>query len=210
MSKPTSLAGLEKQHAELQRLINRSSLTIDPLVSDFSHAVGQWRQDRTSQFWSRTAIRCLCAAVEARLFTFRKMAEEMALVSGVQFNREEVEILTEQKASIGPKGILTTRPGFIPFPDSVKESFRLFGKAVGATITIDYGVAGFSMLCKTFEVRNRLMHPKQPFDVQVSTQDVDTADHGIGWFSDAYGKVMEECHAHIGHTIAAMMKSHGA
>ena len=46
-----------------------------------------WRLDETSQFWSRTTIRCLCAAIEATLFSFRKMAEQMAPLSGFNFQR---------------------------------------------------------------------------------------------------------------------------
>ncbi|MEI9960658.1 MAG: hypothetical protein WDM76_05865 [Limisphaerales bacterium] len=104
----------------------------------------------------------------------------MIILSGIQFDLKEVEILTEKRI-VKQNGIQTTRPKYLSFPDSVKESFRLFAKAAGTITTVDYG-NNFSDLCKTFEVRNRLMHPKQPFDVQISSEDINTADREIIWF----------------------------
>jgi hypothetical protein len=169
---------LKKREAELRKLIRYSSLTTAPLESDWKETIKRWQQDRTSQFWSRVAVRCLCAAIEARLFTFRKMAEQMAPLGEVRFESEEIEILTEQRIVV-INGVQTIKPKWLPFPTSLKESFRLFAKATGATIKTDYGVVGFEALCSTFDLRNRLMHPKKPFDVQVDAQDIETAEQGI-------------------------------
>jgi hypothetical protein len=196
MGKAQELKGLLEKGVNLQKLINLSSLTIQPLQSDYNYAVDQWQKNRNSQFWSRTAIRCLCAHIEATLFTFRTMAEKIGALSNAQFNKEEMEVLTEQRKVI-VKGVETARPKWLQFPDSLKESFRLFAKAVGAEVTIDYGVEGFSNLRKVFDIRNRLMHPKKPFDVQVSAEDLDTADRAIAWFNDTHIGVLDQCHAHL-------------
>src|SRR5947209_13725640 len=109
MSKSPDLEDLEKKATNLRKLISLSSLTIAPLEADFNEATRHWRESGKSQFWSRTAIRCLCAAIEARLFSFRKMAEELAIVSGVQFDKEETEILTERRSAIGANGVHVIR-----------------------------------------------------------------------------------------------------
>ena len=141
------------------------------------------------------AIRCLCAAIEARLFTFRKMAEKDALVTGVTFDPKEIEILTEQRITV-TNGVQMNKPRFLPFSDSVKESLRLFAKAAGVTAKIDCGGVGYMALCRTFEVRNRLMHPKTPFDVEVNVRDIDAANQGIEWFNQECSRVIDECQAH--------------
>lgn len=196
MGTAQEIKDLQQRGLKLQKLISLSSLTIQPLQSDYNYAVGQWQQNRKSQFWSRTAIRCLCAHIEATLYTFRTMAEKIGALSNAPFDAEEIEILTEQR-KVMIRGVETVRPKWLQFPDSLKESFRLFAKAVGARVTIDYGVEGFSDLRKVFEIRNRLMHPKQPFDVQVSERDLDTADRAIAWFNDAHIGVLDQCHAHL-------------
>ena len=110
-------------------------LVIEPLDSDYNRAIEQWRKDTSSQFWSRTVIRCLCADIEARLFMLRKMAEKLAAVSGVKFDADELEILSEQKI-VTIKGFQNTKRKWLPLPDSVKESFRLFAKGMGAPLAV--------------------------------------------------------------------------
>jgi hypothetical protein len=198
LMKKSEAVDLFDKQTELLKLVRHIGLTYLPLRSDVTYAVKQWQND-PSQFWSRTSIRCICAAVEAKLFAFRKMAEKMVILSRIEFEPKEIEILTEKRV-VEVNGIQTTRPKFLPFPDSLKESFRLFAKAAGTTVIVDYGDK-FTDLCKTFEVRNRLMHPKQPFDVQVSTEDINTADRGIIWFDKTSTSVTDQCHAHFGRNI---------
>jgi hypothetical protein len=134
------------------------------------------------------------------------MAEQLGGISGVQFDAKEVQILTEQRIVVEPDGTQTIRRKFLPFPESVKESFRLFGKAIAATLGLTYGT-GYDKLCETFELRNRLMHPKAPFDVEVRPDQIDTANRGIEWFNEAYTGVLEQCQAQIQQRIATMLKS---
>lgn len=201
--KKSEAADLFDKAAELQKLNRHIGLTYLPLHSDVTYAIKQWQLDR-SQFWSRTSIRCVCAAVEAKLFAFRKMAEKMVILSGLEFDSKDIEVLSEKRI-VEKNGVQTTRPKFLPFPDSIKESFRLFAKAAGTTASVDYG-GNFLDICKTFEVRNRLMHPKQPFDVQVSAEDINTAERGIIWFDKICTSVTDQCHAHFGRNIEDLRK----
>jgi hypothetical protein len=66
------LKSLEWKKAQLRKLIKYSAFTLHPLHADINYVVEHWQQDRTSQFWSRIVIRCLCAGIEATLFSFRK------------------------------------------------------------------------------------------------------------------------------------------
>jgi hypothetical protein len=206
MSIQTDQEDLRKRAADLDKLIKRLALTSEPLESDWRETIKRWQKEGKSQFWSRIAIRTLCASIEARLYSFRKMAEQMAPLEGVQFDSEETAILSEEKVVL-THGVEKKRPKWLPFPDSVKESFRLFAKAVGATIRIDYGTGGFLALCRTFEVRNRLMHPKEPFDIQVAARDINTAEQGIAWFNKTYVDVLDKCQTHIDQKVEAMKTS---
>jgi hypothetical protein len=184
---------------ELHKLVKLSGMTYLPLHSDVSYAIQHW-QSNPSQFWSRTAIRCLCAAIEATLFNFRRMAGKMAVVSKVQFDSSEMDILSETQIKNG-----VARRKFLSPPDAIKESFRLFAKAFGANVIIDYG-AGFSAFCAVFEIRNRPMHPKNPFDIEVSTKDIKTAEKGIAWFNKTYVGVIDQCQAHVDQNVANLSK----
>lgn len=203
--KKSEAADLFDKKTELLKLVRFSGLTYLPLHSDVAFAIKQWRSDSSSQFWCRTSIRCICAAVEAKLFSFRKMAEKMIILTRVKFDPKEIEILTEKRI-IEQNGVQITKPKYLAFPDSVKESFRLFAKAAEATVTVDFG-DNFLDLCKTFEVRNRLMHPKQPFDVEVTSENINTANRGIIWLDETCTSVTDQCHAHFGKNIENLKKA---
>jgi hypothetical protein len=99
-------------------------------------------------------------------------------------------------------------PKWLSSSDSVKESFRLFAKAVECPTVVNYGEAGFADLCETFKVRNRLMHPKGPFDIQVSVQDMDTADRAIVWFNKSFTGVIDQCRDHVRKNVERSVKGH--
>jgi hypothetical protein len=202
-----TLKELQERDARLKKLANISSLTCQPLEADLIHARTNWYNDkRNEQFWGRSVLRCLCATIEARLFTFRTMALELSGLSKVQFDPKEIEILTEQRIKVNVAGVKTVRPKFLPISDSVKESFRLFGKSLGATITIDYSIQGYRDFCEVFEIRNRLMHPKGPFDVGIDVDDIAVADRGVDWFNRAFTELFEQCKKHMHDSIAKMTK----
>jgi hypothetical protein len=193
------IAHLVRKELELKKLVKLSSLTVRPLHTDFDYAVSQWRAAK-SQFWARTSIRCMCATIEATLFTFRKMAEQMAALNKVQFGPKEIEILTEKRI-VKENGVEKTRPKFLPFRETVVESFRLFAKSLGVKIVVRHD-QGFDALCATFEVRNRLMHPKGTFALAVRESDLRTADNAIAWFNKTQTEVVAQCKTQIDARVA--------
>jgi hypothetical protein len=50
------------------------------------------------------------------------------------------------------------------------------------------------------------MHPKKPFDIEVSAKDIETAEKGIAWFNKAYTSVIDQCQAHIAQNVANLSK----
>lgn len=187
---------LLKLREALLRQVRQAYLTMGPLESDLTEASRRWNAENRSQFWARVVVRCLCAAIEARLFVFRRMAEKLAVVSGVQFDQKELEILTERRVIPGPNGP-TVRPKWLPFPDAVKESLRLFAKATQTSVTVDYSASGFRSLCGLFEIRNRLMHPKEPFDIEINPKNIATANAGVDWFDKIHVDLVNKCQAQV-------------
>jgi hypothetical protein len=195
------LEEMKNKAVEFAKLLTQFELTYAPLRDDLSFSIQQWHVAKKSPFWSRTSIRCLCAAVEAALFGYRKTAERMGDLSKTKFDPDESEILSGIQIRKGVQ-----KPKWLSPGDSVKESFRLFGKAVGCSVVVNYGEAGFSDLCDTFKVRNRLMHPKEPLDVTVNAKDIETADRAISWFNKTFASVIEQCQVQIDKKVKSLKK----
>ncbi len=179
----------EELMSDLMEWLNKptelSKITIAPLSSDVSFALKRWKEEeRERQFWGRTLVRCLCAHVEAVLFSLRCLTLSQTHISIVPLLPQEVNLLTD-----------VTRPRGIR--QNVQETFRLFGKVNGATVSIDYAAAGFGDLHSVFEKRNMLMHPKGPFDVEVRDKVVDTVGRASIWFEGALTSGLEQVSKHL-------------
>lgn len=189
---------LLRHQEELNKLLRHLDLVIRPLDADYNLAGKYWREDKKNeQFWSRVVIRCLFADIEARLFHLRKAALKMGEVRKVTFTNDEIEILTEIKTNGKPK--------FLPLKDSAKESFRLFAKSVGATFVVDFGTPGGKALLDTVEVRNRLMHPKETFDLGISQRDIEASEKAIEWLNKLHNDLFDHCRAEIAAHTARLL-----
>ena len=205
--KKSKLEELLKQGEELNRIIRKAMLTVEPLDADYNFAGRQWREDKKNlQFWSRTVIRCLCADIEARLYVFRTTALQTGGMSKIAFTKDEMEVLTETRTAV-VNGVPISKPKWLPTKDTVKESLRLFAKGVGATFNVDCGTSGCQALCETFQIRHRLMHPKDTFALGIIEADVKTAERGIDWFNIQCGELFAQCQAHIAANIENELKS---
>ena len=166
-------------------------LTCAPLQSDLGFASLEWQKDKGSQFWRRCVIRCLFAYVDCVLWSMKRAVPEMAGTAGVALDEDDLLLAAEQRIKNGEKVSF-----YFKFQENVKESIRLFGKAFGVPVNIQYDT-GFDALCATHDVRSRLMHPKQLFDPAVSDDDMTAAKRGMDWFVREYGHVLEQCNAEI-------------
>jgi hypothetical protein len=149
-------------------------------------AEAEWLKDKSSPFWRRTIIRCCCAWVEGTTSVLKKFAPEVAEYGGVKLNKKDLEVVNELRTD-KKSGLLKT--AFLPPDKNIKKTFKLFTKARRIQKTIKYNDSRFKDLCDTFELRNGLMHPKEPRDLEVSEKALDAADRGVNWFGEKFKEV---------------------
>jgi hypothetical protein len=169
---------LGKEIDEVRKLVRSMQLTILPLNSDLLTASDHWLKDKSNQFWRRTVIRCLLALLEAALWNMKNTAPKIAVISEVTLSPKELEFAEDR-----------VRP-FPNFRKNLIGTFELFAKVhlIQFLVVAD---KKFEALCTTYELRNRLMHPKKPFDLDVSDQKIDDAMAGTMWFRQTFDKLMQ-------------------
>ena len=182
----------KKKAAALFKLHKQLLLTINVLDADIAFAAKQWRQDTANQFWARTNIRCFCASIEGVLSMLKNVTPDTAKYFDVHLSEKEIELATERRRH-NKNGIIKEVRISSPLPERIKETFKLFLKAHDTDIPIEYNAAGFNDLRDGFELRNKLMHPKGVFDLQVSSQAMESAIRGQRWFSAVLIAVLEKC-----------------
>lgn len=178
---------------EVQKKLRQGLLqAIAVLDSDINAARELWLKSPESQFTRRVLLRCCCASVEGTLSLLKQIAPRCANFFEISLTPSEVKIVTERRTYI-ENGIEKSKPAFLPFRDSVKETFKIFAKVHTISSTTDFSAAGFEELCNTFELRNKLMHPKTVFDLEVSDKALDGGDRGLKWFKEALDTLLKDC-----------------
>jgi hypothetical protein len=183
---------LQKAAVEMQKYHRRMDLTLAPLMADMNFALAHLVGDKENQqFWRRTIIRCILAYIEAVNWNLKHGIPIIASVSNVELTAGELELIQEQR-TIVINGRPEIRPKFLKFRDNLKAAFSLFGKVHGENFNVNCD-QGFDALCKTYELRSRLMHPKRPMDPSVSDSDIAVSQRGLKWLSLEYRRLMEQC-----------------
>lgn len=187
---------LLRQAQEIQHLQEQMSLTLDPLYADLNFAFTEWLKQKESQFWRRTLIRCILVVTESSVWNMKNMVPKLADISGVQLTARELLTAKEVRIGLDKDGNESERPKFLPLRDNIKATFALFAKVHKATYAINSNQE-FDALCVTYELRNRLMHPKIPSDVPVSDDDIRKSQRGIKWLSDEYVTLLGVCESAV-------------
>ena len=167
-------------------------LTLEVLDDDLRLASSRHHADPGNQFWRRTTIRCLLALIEASMWNFKAIAHNAARLTNVQLTDAEIQFITEQKPADGKRA-------FPSFRDNVKRSFCLLAKVHRFDAEFPAN-ADFDCLCKTHDLRSRLMHPKTPFDPRVTDSEMGDARRGVSWLNEEYvGNLMSRCSSALPH-----------
>lgn len=168
---------------------NTSSL-LAIMFSDLRQAVNAMKANPKDQYWRRNVVRTLAATVDGIIFTLKETTVATGSFGGYKFNNDELEFLTETMQTPGK------RPKFLRFQDNLKETFKWFYKVHHTTCAVDFGQAGFAALCETYELRNRITHPKNVMTFCVSDSEKSRVGEGIKWLDTELQKLFGACGSH--------------
>jgi len=157
------------------------------MFADLGHASGEMKANSGDQFWRRTAIRTLAATLDGIIFCLKETTLATGSFAGYKFLDGEVEFLSETMQKAGKK------PKFLPFRENLKETFKLFSKAHHTTCGTDFQQDGFAALCETYELRNRLVHPKSAMTFYVSDTEKSRAGEAIKWLNTEIQELLGSC-----------------
>jgi hypothetical protein len=160
----------------------------DILLSDLARAGRMVREKADDQFLRRMTIRCFAAAVDGIIYGLKQTALASAEFSGRTFSDNELILLREE--AIEPKG---KRPPIPAFQKNIKQTFTLIAKAYGISCPTNFDQDGFSALCETYNLRNRLMHPKSFMTIGVTDEEKQRCSDAAAWLNLELNRLFETC-----------------
>jgi hypothetical protein len=123
-------------------------------------------------FHARQLVRAFFAYVEGVTFSVKVHTVDFCQRNGIDTNPQEAFFAAEVDHKIDEKGQVVEQRAQINLTLNLRFAFTLLEKAYGTPPKFDPGVEWWSCLKKSIKVRDRLMHPKFPGDLDVSGDEI--------------------------------------
>jgi len=124
------------------------------------------------EFHARHLLRAVFAYIEGVTYSVKVSAAWKCLQDGVEITPQERYIAAEIQYSISDKGEVLERPAQIPLTRNIRFAFTLTEKAHRIPMQFDPSVEWWSCLREAINVRNRLMHPRMPEELDISPEEL--------------------------------------
>ena len=140
---------------------------------------------------ARSLIRALFALIEATTYAMKIDAVLSAEERGVPRSYAEESLAVEVRFELSDRGEVIQRPARITLDRNIRFAFRLYADVFGVQCPLDTNAPWWHALKRSTKVRDRLMHPKSPEDIDVFPKDVIDAMEAEKGFKDTIMKLFE-------------------
>jgi hypothetical protein len=137
----------------------------------------------------RMYVRAVFALVDGMTAAYKRLALAEHARGSVPFSAAEVAFLRGVTYELTESGEAVERRKHLGFSSRVKLSLRAFARALCGRDDVDFSTEGWQALYKGSRIRNRLMHPCTPRDLELSAEDLDVVAKGLYWFWAEFGRI---------------------
>ncbi len=127
------------------------------------------------EYHARQFIRAIFAFIEAVTYSVKLHAADHQMKAGIGLTDAERLFVLEVEYALKDNGDICERPAHIRLVDNIRFAFALQEKSLGITEKFNANVEWWSCLKSSIKVRDRLMHPKVPSDIDISPAEVITS-----------------------------------
>lgn len=131
--------------------------------------------DADYEFHARQLVRAVLAYIEGVTFSVKASAAWKCMQDGVEITPQERYIAAEVEYKINDKGEIVERPAQITLARNIRFAFALTEKAHRIPAQFDPSIEWWSCLREAIKVRDRLMHPRMPEDLDISPEELTRA-----------------------------------
>jgi hypothetical protein len=124
------------------------------------------------EFHARQVIRAIFAYIEGVTFSLKITAAHHGLRKGVDMSPAERFFAAEVAYYLNDKGEVVERPAQIRLAENLRFAFSLYEKAHSHAPQFDPSSEWWACLRESIKVRDRLMHPRMPADLDVSGDEI--------------------------------------
>lgn len=151
------------------------------------------RTSDLNQIERRSVVKSVFSYVEAVAYALK----QEVLEADADIEPEELPFISEKEYYLDASGRIASRKMKLSFKSNTIFAFSLYARKHGVPDTLDRDAPGWSLLCSSCDVRDRLMHPKTAGDLIVSDQEIAQCLRAYQWFDDAVFALVQSYTARV-------------
>lgn len=142
------------------------------------------------QFSRRMVIRNFFASVEGTVYAFKQLYLRIAHVNQIDLSTAETAMLNDELYRVDDRGNTKTKTATIRTADNVLFMLRMLSRSTGSEeIKIDFSGAGWQAFQRSIKVRNRITHPRNSGEMELSGPEIDDLVEAGNWFREIVLKI---------------------
>jgi hypothetical protein len=143
------------------------------------------------EYHARQLIRAIFAYFEGVTFSVKVSSIARCDELEIETTDHERYLAVEVDSALTDKGEVEERSAHLKLASNIRFAFRLLDRAHGGTLGFDPSARWWSDLMTSIRVRDRLMHPKMPGDLDISGDELTAALRAMSGFELMLYKVMD-------------------
>ena len=167
---------LNSVFAAFEKLVGMIDFLREDTITALNEMKATLPTDSKYQFRRRTFIRTAYAMVEGTCYHMRAICEFGNEIEGI--DKMTGDVLNKVLERPNPDG----KNNYIRATEAIKISFKSLARVLHYDFELNAGGSGWQSLDHTRVVRDRLAHPKQIEELDLTDNEIETAHAGFKWF----------------------------
>lgn len=164
---------------------------LDPLLELTRDVVACEKQlDDGEQHSRRSYIRSLFAMIEGTIYCVKEL-EFAELYSRERKDIPTLVALKETVFEINSKGEVSEKTKFVKTANNLRFIANCFKKIFGKELELNIGTSQWDNFTKAIKVRNRITHPKETTDLQITEEELLFVKDVNVWFNGIIKEIIE-------------------
>jgi hypothetical protein len=173
-----------KESADLGRHYSQLHTDAEMSLSRVKDESGRYSE----QYLIRQYVRAVFAMIEGVSYVMKQAAKSF---NTKIFSAAELAMLSEESYDLNEKGEAYKVKKYQKLKGNIQFAFAMYAKSIGVIYTLNVQEKGWDSLMRSIKVRDRLMHPKKPGDLDVTDTEFKDVVAAHRWFFQKYAELTE-------------------
>ena len=138
------------------------------------------------QSMRRAYVRAVFARIEASVFALKQLTLDRAATD--ELNLGERLLLEETSYRLNKQGEIKVSPVYSSLRDSLRFTLPLLCRVLQIDYKFDFS-GGWNALPSSVNVRNRITHPKESVELNVSDREIESVNAVLKWFDTQWCEI---------------------